>query len=125
MESLARAVMTSIPPNAIDRQRVCEVIGRAEGARASGRHRDAAKMLIDVGGALTRLQHETAVAVAEQAFQCAVQQARLNDEDAPEYMKNATEGSNAALGEAYARLVRARRSDSPPGNGHEPVPMEE
>ena len=48
MESLARAVMTSIPPNAIDRQRVCEVIGRAEGARASGRHRDAAKMLIDV-----------------------------------------------------------------------------
>lgn len=110
MESLARAVMTSIPPNAIDRQRVCEVIGRAEGARASGRHRDAAKMLIDVGGALTRLQHETAVAVAEQAFQCAVQQARLNDEDAPEYMKNATEGSNAELGEAYASLGNCERA---------------
>lgn len=110
MESLARAVMTSIPPNAIDRQRVCEVIGRAEGARASGRHRDAAKMLIDVGGALTRLQHETAVAVAEQAFQCAVQQARLNDEDVPEYMKNATEGSNAELGEAYASLGNCERA---------------
>ena len=64
----------------------------------------------------------------------------LNLEESVAFTRNVVNGRDAkavrasgleitrddpALGEAYARLVRARRSDSPPGNGHEPVPMEE
>lgn len=109
MESLANAVLASIPPNAIDRQRVCEVIARAEDARLRGRNRDAARMLIDVGSALFRLQADQAIAVAEQAFQGAVQYARMIDAETPEYMKEATEGSNSELGDAYTLLGNCER----------------
>ena len=87
MEALARAVMTQIPPNAIDRQRVCEVIGRAELARVHGRHRDSSRMLCDVGAALSRLGREECVKIAERAFQRAVERANTPDADAPDYMK--------------------------------------
>lgn len=110
MESLANAVMTTIPPNAIDRQRVCEVIARAESARLGGRNRDAARMLIDVGSALYRLQADQAIAVAEQAFQGAVMYARMVDAETPEYMKCATEGSNSELGDAYTLLANCERA---------------
>lgn len=110
MEALARAVMTQIPPNAIDRQRVCEVIGRAELARHHGRHKDAARMLCDVGAALFRLGREEAMKIAEQAFQRAVERANTPDEDAPEYMKIPTEGMNSDLADAYAHLGNCERA---------------
>jgi len=110
MEALARAVMTQIPPNAIDRQRVCEVIGRAELARHHGRHKDSARMLCDVGQALFRLGREEAMKIAEQAFQRAVERANTPDEDAPEYMKIPTEGMNSDLADAYAHLGNCERA---------------
>ena len=110
MEALARAVMTQIPPNAIDRQRVCEVLGRAELARAHGRHRDSSRMLCDVGAALSRLGREECVKIAERAFQRAVERANTPDADAPDYMKIVTEGTNSDLAEAYAHLGNCERA---------------
>ena len=64
----------------------------------------------------------------------------LNLEESVAFTRNVVNGRDAkavrasgleitrddpALGEAYARLVRARRADDDSGNGHEPVPMEE
>ena len=76
MEALARAVMTQIPANAIDRQAVCEVIGRAESCRRSGKGKEASRYLMQAGAALFKLQHEQAIAVAEQIFQQAVAMAK-------------------------------------------------
>lgn len=104
METLARAVMTQIPPNAIDRQAVCEVLGRAESATRAGRNKDAAKLLMQAGSAIYKLQHEQAIAVAETIFQAAVKHARTTDADAPEYMRHLTESGNSELGDAYTWL---------------------
>ena len=110
MEALARAVMTQIPPNAIERQRVCEVIGRAERARVHGRQRDSSRMRCDVGAALSRLGREECVKIAERAFQRAVERANTPDADAPDYMKIVTEGTNSDLAEAYAHLGNCERA---------------
>lgn len=104
MEALARAVMTQIPANAIDRQAVCEVIGRAESCRRSGKGKEASRYLMQAGAALFKLQHEQAIAVAEQIFQQAVAMAKRGDATEPDYLRAVLEGENMELGDAYTWL---------------------
>jgi hypothetical protein len=51
MEGLAQAI-TTLPPDAVDRQRLLECLGNAEKNRANGKVKEAAKWVMQVGAAL-------------------------------------------------------------------------
>jgi tetratricopeptide (TPR) repeat protein len=59
---------------------------------------------MQAGAALFKLQHEQAIAVAEQIFQQAVAMAKRGDATEPEYLKAVLEGENMELGDAYTWL---------------------
>ena len=105
METLAHAVMTKIPPNAIDRQVVCTLLSRAESSQRQGKHKDCAKLLMQAGAALFKLGHPQAIGVAESIFTAAVKHAKIGDEgETPDYMKVVLEGGQTELGDAYTWL---------------------
>lgn len=102
MEGLAQAI-TTLPPDAIDRQRLLECLGHAEKNRRRGKMREAAKWVMNVGAALHKKGGE-AMPLAERTFQHSVHLAKQMDNDAPEYMKIELEGNNRELGDAYTWL---------------------
>ena len=74
MESLVN-VITSLPPEAVDRQRLLECLGNAEKNRIGGRMREASKWIMQVGATLHK-KGGPAMPLAERVFQHAVHLAK-------------------------------------------------
>ena len=102
MEGLAQAI-TTLPPDAVDRQRLLECLGNAEKNRRNGKVKEAAKWVMQVGAALHKKGGE-ALPLAERTFQHSVFLAKQLDNNAPEYMQIEMEGNNSELGDAYTWL---------------------
>ena len=102
MEGLAQAI-TTLPPDAIDRQRLMECLGNAEKNRRNGKVKEAAKWVMQVGITLNKKGGD-ALPLAERTFQHSVFLAKQLDNNAPDYMQLEREGNNSELGDAYAWL---------------------
>ena len=68
MDSLVNAI-TSLPPDAVDRERLLECLGNAERNRRGGRMREAAKWVMQVGAMLHK-KGGPAMPLAERAREC-------------------------------------------------------
>ena len=123
MESLVN-VITSLPPEAVDRQRLLECLGNAEKNRIGGRMREASKWIMQVGATLHK-KGGPAMPLAERVFQHAVHLAKqLDGENPQEFLLVEQEGNNPELGDAYTWLGATEappawagtmlRSSSPP-----------
>ena len=103
MESLVN-VITSLPPEAVDRQRLLECLGNAEKNRIGGRMREASKWIMQVGATLHK-KGGPAMPLAERVFQHAVHLAKqLDGENPQEFLLVEQEGNNPELGDAYTWL---------------------
>eukprot|EP00740_Mantoniella_antarctica_P016209 CAMPEP_0181383144 /NCGR_PEP_ID=MMETSP1106-20121128/21179_1 /TAXON_ID=81844 /ORGANISM="Mantoniella antarctica, Strain SL-175" /LENGTH=260 /DNA_ID=CAMNT_0023502737 /DNA_START=179 /DNA_END=957 /DNA_ORIENTATION=+ len=102
MEGLAQAI-TTLPPDAVDRQRLMECLGHAEKNRASGKLREAAKWVMQVGAALHKKGGD-AMPLAKRTFEHAVSLAKQLDNNAPAYMLVELEGNSPDLGDAHTWL---------------------
>ena len=111
MESLVNAI-TSLPPDAVDRERLLECLGNAERNRRGGRMREAAKWVMQVGAMLHK-KGGPAMPLAERVFQHAVPLAKQLDGEGPssdlrDDLRDALmveqEGNNPELADAYTWL---------------------
>lgn len=102
MEALAQAI-TTLPPDAVDRQRLLECLGNAERNRRVLKNKEAAKWVMQVGASLHKLGGE-ALPLAERVFQHAVFLAKQLDDNAPVYMQCEFEQNNTELGDAFTWL---------------------
>ena len=111
MESLVNAI-TSLPPDAVDRERLLECLGNAERNRRGGRMREAAKWVMQVGAMLHK-KGGPAMPLAERVFQHAVHLAKQLDGEGPssdlrDDLRDALmveqEGNNPELADAYTWL---------------------
>ena len=110
MESLVNAI-TSLPPDAVDRERLLECLGNAERNRRGGRMREAAKWVMQVGATLHK-KGGPAMPLAERVFQHAVHLAKQLDgegssdlrPDLRDALMVEQEGNSPELADAYTWL---------------------
>ena len=102
MEALAQAI-TTLPPDAVDRQRLMQCLGNAERNVNVQKNKEASKWVMQVGASLHKLGGE-ALPLAERVFQHAVFLAKQLDDGAPEYMQCEFDGNNTELGDAFTWL---------------------
>jgi len=102
MEALAQAI-TTLPPDAVDRQRLLECLGNAERNVRVLKHKEASKWVMQVGAQLHKLGGD-ALKIAERVFQHAVFLAKQLDDGAPDFIAIEFESNNTELGDAYTWL---------------------
>jgi tetratricopeptide (TPR) repeat protein len=102
MEALAQAI-TTLPPDAVDRQRLLECLGNAERNVRALKHKEASKWVMQVGAQLHKLGGD-ALKIAERVFQHAVFLAKQLDDGAPDFIAVEFESNNTELGDAYTWL---------------------
>ena len=102
MEALAQAIAT-LPPDAVDRQRLLECLGNAERNVRVLKHKEASKWVMQVGAQLHKLGGD-ALRIAERVFQHAVFLAKQLDDGAPDFIAVEFENNNTELGDAYTWL---------------------
>ena len=102
MEALAQAIAT-LPPDAVDRQRLLECLGNAERNVRVLKHKEASKWVMQVGAQLHKLGGD-ALKITERVFQHAVFLAKQLDDGAPDFIAVEFESNNTELGDAYTWL---------------------